>query len=283
MLLSTNNGVTWRSHTSGTRHDLYAIACQPMQFCMVVGAGGLELTSGDNGTTWHAGLAGSGTDLHGVACTASDLCLAAGTNGVILKSTDGGANWKGTTTATSANLFAVSCASPSLCVAVGAAGTMLESTSGGDIWTSRAPETSFNLYGVDCLAGGACWAVGDRGVVLDRTDAAVWHSIRTGTGLALRAVTGAGNRAYLVVGDFGTTLLTRDAGAHWRTRPMSIWEILHGIACTTQTRWIHRRLRHPATHQRWRIHLELQLHRAERRPPRSDVQFQRQVPGGGRE
>jgi len=139
ILTTSDGGVTWRSRTSGTKENLYAVTCLTSRACLAVGTGTI-LASADGGATWTVRSSGNGNDLRAVTCRTARACLAVGggvamdSGGVLMTSADGGATWT-SRLLHSGDLYAVTCLTSMACLAGGAL-TLLTSADGGATWTS---------------------------------------------------------------------------------------------------------------------------------------------------
>ncbi|MEX0839096.1 MAG: YCF48-related protein [Parvibaculum sp.] len=99
-------------------------------------------------------------------------------------------------------------------VAVGSGGTVLESDDGGKSWTHGVrPDTELALLGV-VAKGDRRFVVGQSGQVFRSTGRA-WTSLESGTEERLFAVALGDGRSVVVVGAFGTILVSRDDGESW--------------------------------------------------------------------
>ena len=139
-ILTSSDGTTWTSRTSGTSETIRAITYANSTF-VVVGFSGTILTSSD-GTTWTSRTSGTSNKLLGVTY-ASNTFVAVGKDGTILTSSDG-TTWTSRTSGTSNDFNGVTYANSTF-VAVGSSGTILTS-SDGTTWTSRTSGTSNELY-----------------------------------------------------------------------------------------------------------------------------------------
>jgi len=101
-ILSSTDGITWTSHTSGTPNNLNGV--NHGSIYVAVGDSGTILTSVD-GNTWAAKTSGTGNSLRQVTSYGS-IIVAVGDAGTIVTSIDGGANWTAQTVGTT-NLVSV--------------------------------------------------------------------------------------------------------------------------------------------------------------------------------
>jgi len=102
-ILTSSDGTTWTSRTSGTSNDLQGVTFANSTF-VAVGYSGTILTSSD-GTTWISRTSGTSNNLNGVT-DANSTFEAVGKSGTILTSSDG-TSWTSRTSGTSNYLFAV--------------------------------------------------------------------------------------------------------------------------------------------------------------------------------
>jgi photosystem II stability/assembly factor-like uncharacterized protein len=92
-ILSSTDGITWRTHASGSTNNLQGIT-HGVNY-VAVGEGGTILTSAD-GNTWTARTSGTTNNLRQVASFISSygrIYVAVGDNGTILTSKDSGVTW----------------------------------------------------------------------------------------------------------------------------------------------------------------------------------------------
>lgn len=101
VILTSPDGVTWTSRTSGTTQALYDVAWgSEVQRFVAVGANGTVLSS-SNGTTWAAETSGTANTLWRVAYGPSRRQFAAcGNSNTIIYSNDGGDTWATATAVT---------------------------------------------------------------------------------------------------------------------------------------------------------------------------------------
>jgi photosystem II stability/assembly factor-like uncharacterized protein len=175
-------------------------------------------------------------DLYGVAAHGGRV-WAVGYWGTLLRSEDGGTSWSRAPAGTTATLFDVSFADERHGWAVGEGGVILRSVDGGASWTRQGAlvwdllelETEprpldTHLFGVEAVSKDVAWAVGDLGIVLRVADGEHWQQVRIPEASfgddevpdrIFNAVRFADARHGWIVGEFGTTLRTADAGQTW--------------------------------------------------------------------
>jgi photosystem II stability/assembly factor-like uncharacterized protein len=172
-------------------------------------------------------------DLYGVAAR-GERVWAVGYWGSVLRSLDAGATWTALETPTHATLYAVSFADDRHGWVVGQGGVVLHTSDGGDSWelqevrvedgngTPGALRT--HLFGVAALSPSAAWAVGDLGVVIRTGDGAHWRGVDISGAVPMdgqvqeriyNAVAFSDAEHGWIVGEFGTTLRSDDAGETW--------------------------------------------------------------------
>ena len=148
IILTSSDGVTWTSQTSGVSVVLYGITySESLGLFVAVGASGTILTSSD-GVTWTSQTSGVSAALWGITYSASlGLFVAVGYSGVIITSSDG-VTWTSQTSGVSSTLRSVTYSENlGLFVAVDYSGTILISAD-GTTWTSQTSGVSVVLNGV---------------------------------------------------------------------------------------------------------------------------------------
>jgi len=100
-------------------------------------------------------------------------------------------------------------------VAVGAGGEVADTSDGGKTWrVTRAPSPA-SLLGV-AIRGTRRIAVGQMGLILIKEGDKAWIPVASGTEERLMAVSLNAQGAAVIVGSFGTVLVSGDHGATWR-------------------------------------------------------------------
>ena len=219
-ILTSSDGVTWTSRTSGTTKTLTTVSFTNSIFT-TVGESGTILTSSD-GSTWISKTSGTSNWLIG-ATYGNGVYVVTGRNGTILTSSDG-VTWTSTTSGTTVNLSEVIYAN-NLFVALGDSGTILTS-SDGVTWTSTTSGTTQNLSEI-IYANNNFVIVGSGGTILTSSDGVTWTSRTSGT---TNWLSGAayGNNIYVITGNSGTILTSSD-GATWTKRTSGSSVMLSGV------------------------------------------------------
>jgi len=223
-ILTSPDGITWTSQTSGTTNNLLGIAYGNNTF-VAVGNSGTILTSPD-GTTWTSRILGTSINLRGIIY-ANNIFVACGASGALLTSPDG-TTWTSRISGTTALLFSIAYGYGTF-VAVGNYGTIITSPD-GIAWTSRTPGTSPNhLYSI--AYGNNIFVAVGFGVTLTSSDGSNWSS--SGNGYALYGVIYV-NNTFVAVG-YGGTVLTSPNGTTWTPRTSGTTSDLEGIAYGNST------------------------------------------------
>ena len=230
-ILTSPNGATWTSTTSGANGPLYGVTFASSTFVAVgyddyAGTGAI-LTSPD-GTTWTSMTSGTAAGLYSVAYGSSTFVAVGYDNstgtGTILTSPDGAA-WTPITSGTTAGLYGVTFSGGAF-VAVGDGGTILTSPDGA-AWNDVSLGTGGTLYGV-AFATRSFVAVGDGGTILTSPDGATWNDVSPGTTAGLKGVA-CGSGTFVAVGYTGA-ILTSPAGATWTSRTSGTTAGLYSVA-----------------------------------------------------
>ena len=237
-VLSSPDGASWTSRTSGVTKTLYAVSGNT-SVIVAVGEGGTVLTS-TNGITWTARTSKTASDLYGVAWSGTTF-VAAGYTSAIVTSTDG-TTWTSRTLGTDTDLNGVAWGSGKF-VAVGFDGMngTVNTSPNGMTWTNQTVDVPDGLLSVAwCgnafIAGssglvvssdGISWAiyspglsdfvfstagnssrmvaVGAMGSILASSDDTTWTEENSGVTASLSGVTW-GDNMFVAVGDAGTIL-----------------------------------------------------------------------------
>jgi photosystem II stability/assembly factor-like uncharacterized protein len=171
-ILTSTDGTTWTSRTSGTTDNLSNVHYNS-GFVAVGNSGKLLVSS--NGITWtdQTSSCGMTENLWGISSN-STVAVAVGDNGSIYTSTDGTScttRTSGTTEELNELIYG-----NSTFVAAGDNGTVLTS-SDGITWTSRTSGTTNNLYGGSYIE----WENGDKAHVLVGESGKIIYSRNQGT------------------------------------------------------------------------------------------------------
>jgi photosystem II stability/assembly factor-like uncharacterized protein len=260
IVTSGDGGATWLlQNQTGDDEEMRGIICPSSDTCLATGLYGDVLISHDAGLTWQRHMVGAGIGtLYSVACATSSTCVAVGSsynsslNGAIAVSTDGGVTWHSRYIATKAGLptglFTVTCPTSTSCLAAGIESTILTSADGGMNWTQRdtfGTDSPFDLLSIACPTPTSCLAVGEEGTILVSADGgATWHRSSyhpnpIGSNLpSLDAITCPTHTTCVVVGGIpnagATILISKDAGASWRSIDSGIADALPAVACLTR-------------------------------------------------
>ena len=214
-IITSPDGVTWTSRTSGTTNLLQGICYDGSKF--VACGGSIVLTSSD-GITWSPqtfsdsqltdicygdslfimtrtglgvytspdGVTWTSRDIAGLSRNPRGVCYGDGvyilvTFAQIMSSSDG-INW--TERVNDSNNYVRCCYNESVFVATGEAGIIVTSPD-GVTWTSRTSGTTTDLWGV-CGTTSLFVITGDSGLILISADAITWESKSSGVTSHLR-------------------------------------------------------------------------------------------------
>ena len=142
-IITSTDGITWSTQTSGTTGILRGIAYGNSTY-VTVGNAGAVLTSSDS-ISWTSRTSGTGKYLYGVSYL-NEKFIAVGKDGTIITSSDG-ITWSTKTSGISNHLKEVSYGN-GVYVAVGTGGTIISSTD-TDTWTSREGTGTEDLWAID--------------------------------------------------------------------------------------------------------------------------------------
>jgi hypothetical protein len=201
-ILTSTDGTTWTSRTSGTSESLIEITYGNGTY-VAVGTSGTILTSKD-GITWTtaaSGLTNNGTTvgLYGVTY-GNNTYVAVGNanygNGAVFTSTNG-SDWSFRNSGSSASFFDVTYAN-SIFTASGYGGSIIYS-SDATTWTSSDNVTSNKLNGV-AYGSGIYLGVGDNYTITSSTDGTSWGNLGASGNIPINDIIYANSNFYLVLG-----------------------------------------------------------------------------------
>jgi uncharacterized repeat protein (TIGR02543 family) len=224
-IVTSPDGLTWTSQTSGTTSYLYGVAYGNNTF-VAVGDSGTIVTSPD-GVTWMSPMSDTMDTLNGMVF-GNNTFVAVG-YGTILTSPDG-LTWTSQTSGTTNNLNGVAYVNNTF-VAVGDSGTILTSPD-GVTWTSQTSGTTAILRDVT-YAKNTFMAVGDSGTIVTSPDGVTWTSSMSGTANRLYGVA-YGNNTFVAVGSSGTIVTSPD-GVTWTSQTSGTTGYLYGVAYGNNT------------------------------------------------
>ena len=201
-ILTSSDGTTWTSRTSGTSESLIEITYGNGTY-VAVGTSGTILTSMD-GITWTtaaSGLTNNGmtVGLSGVTY-GNNTYVAVGSanygNGAVFTSTNG-SDWSFRNSGSSASFFDVTYAN-SIFTASGHGGSIIYS-SDATTWTSSNNVTSNELNGV-AYGSGIYLGVGDNYTITYSTDGTSWGNLGASGDIPIHDIIYANSNFYLVLG-----------------------------------------------------------------------------------
>jgi PKD repeat protein len=213
-ILTSPDGVNWRSRTSGTNESLNDVAYKSAYGLLVaVGDKGTVVASYD-GVNWISWASGTTENLGGVVF-AYGLLVAVGSNGTIL-TTLNGVNWTRQQLGTGVYLSAVAW-TESYLVAVGWSDPTLSSailTSGdGVTWVSRQPGIRNDWLADVVWTGSQLISVGKEGTIVTSSDGIRWVQRQWGLTGDLLGVTWTGSQVVAV--GYNGQILTSPDGENW--------------------------------------------------------------------
>ena len=164
-ILTSSDGTTWTSRTSGTTNNLYGVTYGNSTF-VTVGQSGTILTSTD-GTTWTSRTSGTSNSLSGVTYGNGSFV----TVGYSISSSSTSTSDNSTPTITTVK------------------STTTLTSSDGVTWTLRDSGTSNELRGSITYGNGLFVTVGWEGTILTSSDGISWDNRTSGTSNTLSGVT----------------------------------------------------------------------------------------------
>ena len=152
ILATTDGGVSWKTHASGTHSSLYKVTFVDAQVGWISGAYGYILRTIDGGATWQSFSIGRSDSVQSLGATNANNAWVTTYSGAY-GTTDGGVHWQPLLEASfgSMQLLAVSSVTDLWAVPYySAQPNVVHSTDGGRTWTSAGiapPENGLSRYG----------------------------------------------------------------------------------------------------------------------------------------
>jgi photosystem II stability/assembly factor-like uncharacterized protein len=189
-------------------------------------------------------------NLYGVRALTATEAWAVGNFGAIEHTTDGGKTWQQVDSGTKRPLFSIDFGDAQHAWAVGKSALVLHTQDGGKTWKPQATPLPLekHLFKVHAIDANTAWAVGDWGaIVTTRDGGATWQDRSLGVtpvkteNLGGRTATTVTDDVILydvffpdpqhgvIVGEFGTMLVTTDGGATWVRRATPTEKTLFGV------------------------------------------------------
>jgi photosystem II stability/assembly factor-like uncharacterized protein len=171
--------------------------------------------------------------LYGVAVPADGVIWAVGRGGKIVRSDDGGRKWLQQPAGTEATLQSIAAWDSERAVVVGNNATILLSSDGGRSWQPSAglpgEAKGRKLIRVRRAADGRVYAVGEFGLVLAAPRfGGAWESLGRQEDVAWNDIA-IGDRAFILVGEFGRIRRSVDGGRNWQDVPSPVKSSLLGV------------------------------------------------------
>lgn len=168
------------------RQSLFTTCTSPDGRRWIVGELGRILSTADNGKTLERATIEGREAYLSVACSPDGALLITGQRGLVMRSRDAGQTWQKLDVGTDRTLLSAIYADANTVFAVGDFGTIVRSADGGDTWTTIPLPTDLSLpediaeiiepgdvllYGIDFPSATDGWIAGEFGTILVSHDA----------------------------------------------------------------------------------------------------------------
>ena len=228
-ILTSPDGVTYTTQTSGTTYNLLGIANNSSGLNVAVGNNGTNpiILSSPDGVTWTSRTSPVTNILNAVAYSSSlNLFVAVGANGALITSPDG-VTWTNHSILSTVSLSGVAFANTIfLALGSGSGAGSIYTSPDGITWTSQTSGTTHNLLGATYL-GSTYIVVGTSGTILTSTNGTTWTTQTSGTTNNLEAIN-TYNGLAIAVGLTGTIVTSPD-GTTWTTQTLGATTGLFGV------------------------------------------------------
>ena len=241
ILLSDDQGITWRTSQSGTGELLTASVFSSPAEGWVVGQDSTILHTADAGAHWTTQTTAAGNDqaLFSIASLGAGHLIATGAYALILETQDDGATWSPDKLPNLDEDYHLNCvlARGADVVITGEAGHAF--VRHGTAWTPMPVGYEGSQFG--CLAAhdGSIYSFGLRGSLFVSTPAApAWRRIETGEQRSIFGGTVLANGFMALVGSTGLVMLFDPQTAKLRTLPPPTGKTLSAVAETASGKWV---------------------------------------------
>ncbi len=217
MIRTTNGGVSWTSHATGTNDVLTSMAVNPSNINVVYAAGfnGVLLKTTNAGNNW--ALQNVGGIYNAIVFKDANTGIAAGIGGIVYRTTNAGTNWVNVNPGI--GLVTIS----SLYIGGGiiyggcSSGKIIKSTNNGLNWTNYQTPSSFGFYSIYFPNDVTGYAVDNTGKVFKTSNSGVnWSQISVHSGTKF-AITRNGIDMFMC-GVQGKILKSSNNGVNWITQ-----------------------------------------------------------------
>lgn len=248
----------WVIQKSGTTSNLRGISSRDGINAVAVGVDGVVTSTSNQGRPWIRQQSIYGHDLNAVTCIGPKTYIAVGPTDSIFRTTDRGVNWMGYRSWAYGECWTVWALHQlhsidydtlsGLCAAAGDAEEVVYSLDSGITWEQRMPQlqpgssmTHFHglsLFGGTALAVGEPWnrstETGLSNIFISRDEGDGWIKTTSDKpGISPfdngQNQNGCDTKAWIIVGDKGTILHSRDYGITWDSIPSFVTENLNAV------------------------------------------------------
>jgi photosystem II stability/assembly factor-like uncharacterized protein len=223
ILLSDDNGASWRQVEVPTRATLTGVYFHDASFGWAVGHDAIILRTTDGGETWQTVHLAPEEEapLLSVWFSDADNGFAIGAYGFFLVTTDGGSTWEWVTISDyDFHLHDVSRADSGRLYMAAEAGAAYASDDGGGTWAELPSPYDGSFFAALALEGDSVLLAGLRGHLYRSDDAGqTWTELETDTAAMLTSALDLGDGRIVVFGLGGALLVSDDGGQSFSVRP----------------------------------------------------------------
>lgn len=225
ILISTDNGATWRQAQTPTRALLTAVFFFDENLGWAVGHDSVILRTTDGGTTWELvnWAPEEEAPFFDVWFSDAENGMAIGAYGACYATADGGDTWDFVSVDDSEwHLHKIARAADGRLYIAAEAGYAYRSDDGGETWEELPSDYEGSYFGVLPLEGDSLLLFGLRGHLFRSEDAGeTWEEIETGTVAMLTDGLQLSDGTIIVTGLGGTVLISQDGGVTFELHQQS--------------------------------------------------------------
>ncbi len=230
ILISTDNGSSWKTIISPEPIEWYATAAGGQNGFLIGGANGALQSVAPGDSVFRKLVTPAMSDILNIEVLSNGKIIALGANGDMLISDDKGITWKKSVTGVVNNLYSVDFMDGNSGVAVGDNGTIIRTDDGGNTWILGASVTNTYLKDIKFIGSGVYILVGGDGQIFRSPDGGrEWKRIDVNISAPLVAVRFSTPSNGVILSSKGDLFRSEDAGESWKYQPAVAGNLINSV------------------------------------------------------
>ncbi len=230
ILITTDNGSSWKSLTSPEPIEWFATAAGGQNGFLIGGANGALHSVSPGDSVFRKLVTPAMSDILNIEVLTNGKIIALGANGDMLISDDRGITWKKSVTGVVNNLYSVDFMDANSGVAVGDNGTIIRTDDGGNTWVLGASVTNTYLKDIKFVGSGVYILVGGDGQIFRSPDGGrEWKRIDVNISAPFVAVRFSTPSNGVIISSKGDLFRSEDAGESWKYQPAVAGNLINSV------------------------------------------------------